>query len=68
VYREPHPVCQKVKLGNIGDGGRRDEEFGADSLNFKLYAFVYDLTKAGNTGNGAPLAIRVAAISSLNFC
>jgi hypothetical protein len=24
VYREPHPVCQKVKLGNIGDGGRRE--------------------------------------------
>ena len=25
------------------------EEFGADSLNFKLYAFVYDLNKAGST-------------------
>jgi hypothetical protein len=24
VYREPHPVCRKVKLGNIGDGGRRE--------------------------------------------
>jgi small-conductance mechanosensitive channel len=33
------------------------EEFGADSLNFKLYAFVYDLTKAGNTGTDLRIAI-----------
>jgi len=33
------------------------DEFGADSLNFKLYAFVYDLTKAGGTGTDLRIAI-----------
>src|SRR5262249_45536726 len=33
------------------------EEFGADSLNFKLYAFVYDLTKAGSTSTELRIAI-----------
>ena len=33
------------------------EEFGADSLNFKLYAFVYDLNKAGSTSTDLRIAI-----------
>ena len=33
------------------------EDFGADSLNFKLYAFVYDLNKAGSTGTDLRIAI-----------
>ena len=33
------------------------EEFGADSLNFKLYAFVYDLAKAGSTSTELRIAI-----------
>jgi small-conductance mechanosensitive channel len=33
------------------------EEFGADSLNFKLYAFVYDLGKAGSTSTDLRMAI-----------
>jgi small-conductance mechanosensitive channel len=33
------------------------EDFGADSLNFKLYAFVYELSKAGSTGTDLRFAI-----------
>ena len=33
------------------------EEFGADSLSFKLYAFVYDLNKAGSTSTDLRIAI-----------
>jgi potassium efflux system protein len=33
------------------------EDFGADSLNFKLCAFVYDLTKAGSTSTDLRIAI-----------
>jgi potassium-dependent mechanosensitive channel len=33
------------------------EDFGADSLNFKLYAFVYDLNKAGSTSTDLRIAI-----------
>jgi small-conductance mechanosensitive channel len=33
------------------------EDFGADSLNFKLYAFVYDLDKAGSTTTDLRIAI-----------
>jgi small-conductance mechanosensitive channel len=33
------------------------EEFGADSLNFKLYAFVYDLNKSGSTSTDLRIAI-----------
>ena len=33
------------------------EDFGADSLNFKLYAFVYDLGKAGSTSTDLRIAI-----------
>src|SRR5215831_14727720 len=33
------------------------DEFGADSLNFKLYAFVYDLIRAGSTGTDLRIAI-----------
>ena len=33
------------------------DEFGADSLNFKLCAFVYDLSKAGSTSTDLRIAI-----------
>ena len=34
-----------------------DFDFGADSLNFKLYAFVYDLNKGGSTSTDLRIAI-----------
>jgi potassium-dependent mechanosensitive channel len=34
-----------------------DFDFGADSLNFKLYAFVYDLNKGGSTSTDLRFAI-----------
>ncbi len=34
-----------------------DFDFGADTLNFKLYAFVYDLNKGGNTSTDLRFAI-----------
>jgi potassium-dependent mechanosensitive channel len=34
-----------------------DFEFGADTLNFKLYAFVDDLNKYGNTSTDLRIAI-----------
>jgi potassium-dependent mechanosensitive channel len=33
------------------------EEFGADSLNFKLYAYIYDLTKGGSTRTDLRIAM-----------
>src|SRR3981189_3407495 len=33
------------------------EDFGADSLSFRLYAFVYDLNKAGSTSTDLRIAI-----------
>jgi small-conductance mechanosensitive channel len=36
------------------------EELGADSLGFKLYAFVYDLNKAGSTSTDLRIAILAA--------
>jgi small-conductance mechanosensitive channel len=34
-----------------------DFEFGVDTLNFKLYAFVYDLNKGGSTSTDLRIAI-----------
>jgi small-conductance mechanosensitive channel len=34
-----------------------DFEFGADTLNFKLYAFVYDLNKGGSTSTDLRIAM-----------
>jgi small-conductance mechanosensitive channel len=34
-----------------------DFDFGADTLNFKVYAFVYDLNKGGSTSTDLRIAI-----------